>query len=135
HRVQRAQHRHLVANPQDAVAAASDMMYLAWEELRVIFLNTKHHITGMETIFRGGLDGVEASPREIFRQAVSRSAAAIIVVHNHPSGDPAPSPEDLAMTRRLERAGEVMGIDVLDHIIIGQSRHMSVHHGIVTELS
>lgn len=124
-----------VASPQDAVRLVSDLRDRDQEEFRVILLNTKGLVLGIETLFRGGLDRVEVFPREVFRPAVARSAASIVVAHNHPSGDPAPSRQDRALTRRLEACGELMGIEVLDHVIVGRSGHMSLHHGELTELS
>ncbi|MDA8205265.1 MAG: DNA repair protein RadC, partial [Thermaerobacter sp.] len=108
-----------VASPQDAVRLVSDLRDRDQEEFRVILLNTKGLVLGIETVFRGGLDRVEVFPREVFRSAVARSAASIVVAHNHPSGDPAPSRQDRALTRRLEACGELMGIELLDHVIVG----------------
>lgn len=125
--------RDRIAGPEDVVRCVSDLRDLDFEEFRVLFLNTKHQVLAMETVFRGGLDMVGVFPREIFRRAVARSAAAVIVVHNHPSGDPAPSPADRSLTDRLEAAGEVLGISVVDHIIIGRNRHVSLHARHVAE--
>ncbi|PSR22082.1 MAG: JAB domain-containing protein [Sulfobacillus acidophilus] len=124
-----------VQSPQDAVRLVSDLRDRDQEEFRVIFLNSKGWVLGIETLFRGGLDRVEVFPREIFRNAVARSAASIVVAHNHPSGDPAPSRQDRELTRRLEACGDLMGIAVLDHVIVGRSRHVSLHQGELTELS
>ena len=124
-----------VASPQDAVRLVSDLRDRDQEEFRVILLNTKGLVLGIETVFRGGLDRVEVFPREVFRSAVARSAASIVVAHNHPSGDPAPSRQDRALTRRLEACGELMGIELLDHVIVGRSGHTSLHLGKLTELS
>ncbi|MCL5115953.1 MAG: DNA repair protein RadC [Firmicutes bacterium] len=124
-----------VQNPHDAIRLLADMRDRDQEEFRVILLNTKGFVLGIETLFRGGLDRVEVFPREVFRSAVARSAASIVVAHNHPSGDPQPSRQDRELTRLLESAGELMGIPVLDHVIVGRSRHMSLHLGELTELS
>lgn len=124
-----------VSGPQDAVRLLSDLRDREQEEFRVILLNAKGLVLGIETLFRGGVDRVEVFPREVFRPAVSRSAASIIVAHNHPSGDPAPSRQDRELTRRLESCGELLGISVLDHVIVGRSRHASIHQGQLTELS
>ncbi|CAB1129683.1 conserved nucleotide-related metabolism protein [Candidatus Hydrogenisulfobacillus filiaventi] len=115
-----------VRTPEDVVRLVDDMAFLDQEEFRVISLNTKHRVLAAEVVFRGGLDTVEVFPRELFRRAVGRSAAAVVVVHNHPSGDPLPSPEDLALTRRLVLAGRVLGIPVLDHIVVAAGGHVSV---------
>jgi DNA repair protein RadC len=124
-----------VKGPEDAVRLVSDLRDRDQEEFRVILLNTKGYVLGIETVFRGGVDRVEVFPREVFRPAVARSAASIVVVHNHPSGDPSPSRQDRALTRRLEECGDVMGIPVVDHLIVGRSRHASLHQGLLTELS
>ena len=123
-----------VQSSQDVVRLVSDLRDRDQEEFRVILLNTKGLVLGIETLFRGGLDRVEVFPREVFRPAIGHSAASIIVAHNHPSGDPAPSRQDRELTRRLEECGDLLGIQVLDHIIVGRSRHMSIHRGELTEL-
>ncbi|MBX5466848.1 MAG: DNA repair protein RadC [Firmicutes bacterium] len=123
-----------IGGPQDVLPWVSDMERLTQEEFRVLLLNTKHRVLAVETVFRGGLNSVEVFPREVFRRAVAHSAAAVIAVHNHPSGDPTPSPEDRALTVRLEQAGAVMGIPVLDHLIVGHGRHVSLRDHQVTEL-
>ncbi len=124
-----------VQHPEDVVRLVGDLRDRDQEEFRVILLNTKGFVLGIETLFRGGVDRVEVFPREVFRPAVARSAASIVVAHNHPSGDPQPSRQDRELTRRLESCGELMGIPVLDHVIVGRSRHMSLKMGELTELS
>lgn len=134
HRVERESLR-FVRGPHDALRLVLDLRDRDQEEFRVILLNTKGMVLGIETLFRGGLDRVEVFPREVFRAALGRSAASIVVAHNHPSGDPAPSRQDRDLTRRLEAAGEMLGIRVADHVIVGRSRHVSLHEGALTELS
>ena len=102
-----------------------EMRYLEQEEFRIILLNIKNKVQGVETVFRGGLNSSIVHPREIFRLALRRSAASLILLHNHPSGDPTPSAEDLSVTRRLVEAGEIMGVSILDHIIMGEGRFLS----------
>ncbi len=104
---------------------AEEMRYLEQEEFRVIFLNIKNKVIITEVIFKGSLNSSIVHPREIFRLALKRNAASVILLHNHPSGDPKPSSEDINVTRRLVEAGEVMGIKVLDHIIIGEKNYVS----------
>jgi DNA repair protein RadC len=133
-RLRRADMRQGIEGPDDAASLVEDMSRLNQEEFRTLFLNTKNQVLAIETVFQGGLDRVEVFPREIFRRAVAWSAAALIIAHNHPSGDPSPSRADVSLTRRLEEAGDLMGIPVLDHIIIGKSHHTSVHQGKTTEL-
>ena len=103
-----------------------EMRGLQQEHLVVLYLNTKNEIIKKETIFIGGLNSSIAHPREIFRGAVRYSAARMIVGHNHPSGNPEPSEADIQFTRRMSECGELMGIDLLDHIIIGEQEFISL---------
>lgn len=96
------------------------------ESFFVVLLNCKHRVIGVEEVARGSLTATIVSPREVFKAAVICSAAAIIVLHNHPSGDPAPSPEDFEITRRLREGAELLGMKMLDHVIIGHGRYVSV---------
>ena len=89
-------------------------------------LDTKHRLIRTAVLSIGSLDTTIVHPREVFREAAAASAAAIVLFHNHPSGDPTPSPDDLALTARLMDAGAVMGIGVLDHVILAESRYFSV---------
>ena len=95
------------------------------EEFGVLVLDTRNRLKRLEVISRGSLNGSLVHPREVFREAVSSQAAGLILFHNHPSGDPTPSKEDLALTRRLKQAGSIMGIEVLDHVILGQGQYAS----------
>ena len=88
------------------------------EHFLVLLLNARHEVMGRETVSVGSLNASIVHPREVFRPAVLASAAATVLVHNHPSGDPEPSEEDLAITKRLVEAGELLGISVLDHVIV-----------------
>lgn len=97
----------------------------AQEEFRVLLLNAQHAVLREILVTRGTLDASIVHPREVFKAAVIENAAAIILVHNHPSGDPFPSPEDRSITRQLAEAGRMMGIPVLDHIVIGDGRYVS----------
>lgn len=92
------------------------------EEFHIVTLDTKHQVIDSHQITVGTLDASLVHPREVFRAAIRDAAASIILVHNHPSGDPTPSREDIAVTRRLESAGELIGIEILDHIILGQTQ-------------
>lgn len=92
----------------------------------VVLLDTKLVPIGTNIVSIGTLDASLAHPREVFKPAILLGAKSILVAHNHPSGDPTPSRDDIAITRRLEKAGEILGIQVLDHIIIGRGRHWSV---------
>ena len=92
----------------------------------LVCLDTKNHVTDISDISVGSLTASVVHPREVFKEAVSRSAASVIIAHNHPSGDPSPSREDIAVTQRLVKAGKVMDIPVLDHIILGNNRFISL---------
>ena len=102
------------------------MGHLEREELRVILLNTKNSVTAVETVYHGNLAGSSVRVGEVYRSAVRRQAAAVVVAHNHPSGDPAPSSEDLRITGELAAAGRLLDIDLLDHLVIGHGRWVSL---------
>lgn len=91
-----------------------------------VLLDTKHRVLGVEEAARGSLTSTIVHPREIFKAVILASAAAVIFVHNHPSGDPTPSREDVEITRRLREAGELLGIRVLDHVVVGHDRYVSM---------
>jgi DNA repair protein RadC len=91
------------------------------ESLQIVFLNTRRRLIGMQTISQGTLDTILVHPREVFASAIAKRAAAIVLVHNHPSGDPTPSEADIKVTRDLIRAGQLLKIDVLDHVILGRA--------------
>lgn len=91
------------------------------ESLQVIFLNTRRRMIGVQTISNGTLDTLLVHPREVFSAAISKRASAIVLVHNHPSGDPTPSEADIKVTRDLIRAGQILKIELLDHVIIGRA--------------
>jgi len=91
-----------------------------------VMLDTKHHLIRVRIIAIGSLDSTVVHPREVFREATAAAAAAIVIFHNHPSGDPTPSDDDLVLTHRMLSAGTVMGIDVVDHIILGDQRYCSL---------
>lgn len=120
-----------IRSPQDAAQYVMDeMQYLKQEHFVCLYLDTKNQVINKETVFVGSLNAAIVHPREIFRKAIQRASAAVVCMHNHPSGDPNPSGEDLNVTRRLKEAGELIGIDVLDHIIIGQQTFYSMkEHG------
>lgn len=102
-----------------------EMRYLKKEYFKIAILNTKNNIISIETISVGNLNSSIVHPREVFNLAIRKSASSIILIHNHPSGDPNPSPEDINITNRLIEAGNIVGITVLDHIIIGDNRYVS----------
>ena len=96
------------------------------EQFGIVMLDTKHRMIRITIVSVGSLDTTVVHPREVFREAAAASAAAIVLFHNHPSGDPTPSEDDLLLTSRMVNAGEVMGIDVLDHLILADQRYYSI---------
>ena len=115
-----------ITSPHDVVGLLMDeMQYLKQECFKIIMLDTKNKVIKVEEITRGTLNSSLVHPREVFVKAIKQHAAAIILAHNHPSGDTEPSAEDKSITRRMVEAGELIGISVLDHIIIGRGTYMS----------
>jgi DNA repair protein RadC len=107
--------------PADAAALVQyDMSALEQEELRVMLLDTRNRVAHTSVVYRGSLNSSQVRVGELFKTAIRRSAAAVIVVHNHPSGDPTPSPDDVAITRAIVQAGKLLDIEVLDHLVIGR---------------
>ena len=105
---------------------APEMASLAQEQLRVLLLNTKNHVVGQRVIYQGNVNSSVVRPAEVLRPAVIEAVPAVIVSHNHPSGDPTPSPEDAAITGKLFQAAKLLGIDLLDHVVIGGDRAVSL---------
>lgn len=121
-----AEKRPLVKSPEDVAGLAMEKLrHLDREHFMALLLNTRHEVLYQETVAIGTLNSSTVHPRELFKSAIKRSAAALILLHNHPSGDPTPSKEDIEVTRRLEKAGRLIGIEVLDHVIIGDNRYTS----------
>ncbi|NMA84801.1 MAG: DNA repair protein RadC [Epulopiscium sp.] len=103
-----------------------EMRYLKQEHFKVVLLDTKNKIIGDRDVTIGSINSSIVHPREVFKEAIQRSAAHIIIVHNHPSGDPTPSREDIEVTKRIIEAGNLLGVPVLDHIIIGNGKYISL---------
>nr|WP_042354916.1 DNA repair protein RadC [Bacillus rubiinfantis] len=119
--------RYIIRSPEDgANYVMNDMRFLTQEHFVCLYLNTKNQVIHKQTVFIGSLNTSIVHPREVYREALKRSAASIIALHNHPSGDPAPSREDIEVTRRLVECGKIIGIDLLDHLIIGDNRFVSL---------
>lgn len=119
--------RPIIRSPAEAAnLLMPEMSCLEQEHTRVILLDTRNHVLSMPTIYIGSLNHSVLRVGELFRTSIRENAASIIVVHNHPSGDPSPSPEDLVVTRKLVEAGELLGVSVLDHIIIGRQSFVSL---------
>lgn len=123
--VAQEKHGHIYSSSQLAQMLIEEMRSYHQEHFIVIFLNTKNDIIHKKTLFIGSLNQSVAHPREIFRLAVRFSAARIILAHNHPSGDPEPSAQDELFTSRVVKSGEIIGIEVLDHLVIGHESYMS----------
>jgi DNA repair protein RadC len=112
----------------DQVAALlqTEMSLIAQESLRAVLLSTKNHVIGVREIYKGSVNSAQVRVGEVFREAVRENCPSIIVVHNHPSGDPTPSPDDIAVTRDMIQAGSLLDIEVLDHIVIAGGRWVSM---------
>lgn len=116
-----------IRSPEDAATyLMPDMSSLNQEHFVALFLNIKNQVIHKQTIFIGSLNASIVHPREIFREAVKRSAASILCAHNHPSGVPTPSTEDIEVTKRIIEAGYIIGIEVIDHLIIGDHQFVSL---------
>jgi DNA repair protein RadC len=116
-----------IRSAQDVVnLIGTDMRHLPREEFRILLLNTRCQVIAVKTVSVGTLNGSLVHPREVFREAIARSSHSLICAHNHPSGDPSPSPDDIAITRRLVEAGRLIDIEVLDHVIIGERGSLSL---------
>ena len=116
-----------INSPADAAALVQyEMSALEKEEMRVILLDTRNHVLDTVTVAHGSLNSAQMRVGEIFTPAVRRNAAALIAVHNHPSGDPTPSPQDIAVTRAMLEAGKLLDIEVLDHLVIGLGKYISL---------
>ncbi len=116
-----------IRKPADlAEYLGAEMADLAQEQLRVVILDTKNHILGSSLVYQGGLNATVVRLGDCFREAVRLGASALILVHNHPSGDPTPSPEDVHLTAEAAKAGELLGIEVLDHLVIGRPNFVSL---------
>jgi DNA repair protein RadC len=112
-----------------AAALAALLQDEPGEVFAILCLSTKHRVIAYHEVSRGTLDATLVHPREVFKAALLSNAASIILTHNHPSGDPTPSPDDHQLTRRLVDAGRLIGVEVLDHIIVGEGRYFSFREG------
>ena len=110
---------------ESALALMTTLQDQPGEVFAILCLSTKHRVIAYHEVSRGTLDATLVHPREVFKAALLANAAAIILTHNHPSGDPSPSADDVQLTRRLVDAGALLGVDVLDHIIVGDGRYYS----------
>ena len=116
-----------IKSPSDAAQLLMlEMSHLDQEHLRTILLDTKNRVQTIHTVYIGNLSSSMVRPGEVFKEAIRRNSASLIVVHNHPSGDATPSPEDVLVTREIVQAGELLDCQVLDHLIIGQGCFVSL---------
>ena len=119
--------RAVVRPPGDVVAlVGGEMALLEQEHLRVLLLNTRNQVLAVSEVYKGNVSSSLVRIGELFREAIRQNAASLILVHNHPSGDPSPSPDDVVMTKDVVQAGGLLGVEVLDHVIIGDRRHVSL---------
>jgi DNA repair protein RadC len=119
--------RPVIRSPQDvANLLMPELRDIKKETLKSLILDTKNRVMKILTVSVGILDSSLVHPREVFKDAITASAASLIIAHNHPSGDPTPSPEDRHITKRLYEAGQILGIELLDHIIIGDNKFVSL---------
>lgn len=115
-----------VTSPKEALLQFQDLRPGSRECFAVLYLNARNQPLGREVVAVGGLNIAQLRPREVFAPALTLGAAAVVLAHNHPSGDPTPSPEDLAVTRHLLEAGELLGVEVLDHLVLSADRFRSI---------
>ena len=119
--------RPAINSPADAAALVQyEMQALEQEHLRVLLLDRRNHVLEVVEVYRGSVNSSQVRVGEVFKEAVRKNASGIIVIHNHPSGDPTPSPDDVAVTRAIVQAGKLLDVDVLDHLVIGQGRWVSL---------
>ncbi len=119
--------RSVINSPADAAALVQyEMSALEQEHFRVILLNTRNQVLDIVELYHGSLNSSMIRVGEVFKPAVRRNAACVIIVHNHPSGDPTPSPDDIAVTKAIVKAGKLLDIEVLDHVVIGQGKFVSL---------
>ena len=116
-----------LTTPRESASVLMPLLqHEASEVFAVLFLSTRHHVLAYHEVGRGTLDTVLVTPREVFKAAILANAAAVILCHSHPSGDPTPSPDDISLTGRLAAAGTLLGIEVLDHIIVADDAYVSL---------
>jgi DNA repair protein RadC len=119
--------RPTINSPGDAAALVQpEMSLLETEHLRVILLDTRNHVLDIVEVYQGSVNSSQVRVGEVFKEAVRRNAAAVIICHNHPSSDPTPSPDDVAVTRAFVQAGKLLDTEVLDHLVIGKNRWVSL---------
>ena len=116
----------IIRRPEDTLPVLeAELSELGYEKFIALALNTKNHVTAVLPVSSGSLNASIVHPRELFQRAILANSASLILAHNHPSGDPTPSPEDIALTRKLVEAGQLLDLPVIDHVILGYGRYAS----------
>lgn len=115
-----------VRSPSDVAHLLLEMGLLEQEHLRVVLLNTRNQVLAVREVYKGAADRATIRVAEVFREAIRANSTAVVVAHNHPSGDPSPSPEDVRVTEEIVQAGKLLDIEVLDHLVIGRDRYVSL---------
>jgi DNA repair protein RadC len=119
--------RPTINSPADAAALVQyEMSALEQEHLRVVLLDRRNRVSEIVEVYKGSVNSSQVRVGEIFKEAIRKNASAVIVIHNHPSGDPTPSPDDVAVTRAIVQAGKLLDVEVLDHVVIGQGKWVSL---------
>src|SRR6266540_4010084 len=119
--------RAAINSPADAAALVQyEMSALEQEHLRVILLDRRNRVMETVEVYKGSVNSSQIRVGEVFKEAIRKNASALIVIHNHPSGDPTPSPDDVAVTRAIVQAGKLLDVEVLDHLVIGQGKWVSL---------
>jgi DNA repair protein RadC len=119
--------RPTIHSPADAAALVQyEMSALEQEYLKVMLLDSRNQVLDIVEVYHGSLNSSQVRVGELFKVAIRRNSAAVIILHNHPSGDPTPSPDDIALTRAIVQAGKLLDIEVLDHLVIGRGRFVSL---------
>jgi len=119
--------RPVIRSPADVMALlGGEMSFLDQERLRVLLINIRNQVTAMTEVYKGSVTVAQVRVAELFREAIRQNAPSMILVHNHPSGDPSPSPDDVVLTKQVVEAGQLLQIDVLDHVVIGEKRWVSM---------
>ncbi len=124
-KIEKIDKKQILSSKDASIVLENNLRGLNKEHFIILMLNTKNFLLGIETVSIGSLNSSIVHPRELFKSAINKSAAAIILAHNHPSGDATPSREDIEVTKRIKSGGQLLGIDVIDHIIIGDNSYYS----------
>ncbi len=124
-KLEKIEKKQILSSKDASIVLEDNLRGLNKEHFIILMLNTKNFLLGVETVSIGSLNSSIVHPRELFKSAINKSAAAIILAHNHPSGDATPSREDIEVTKRIKSGGQLLGIDVIDHIIIGDNSYYS----------